>query len=127
SLGPTAFLQAEYPRSRQASIRHVVAGHMLGMLSGFVAVAVTGAAHAPTAAAGAPLSSPRLAAIAIAVTATILLQLVLRVSHPPAVSTTVLIALGAFDLSVRAAATIVTGVLLVAIPGELLRRARLNA
>jgi len=127
SLGPTAFLQAEYPHHRTADIYHVVVGHVLGMISGFLAVGLLGAMNTPPAVAGAPLSLARLGAVAFAVTTTMLLQLLLRASHPPAVSTTLLIALGAFDVSMHAAATIVTGVILLAVPGDLLRRVRLAA
>lgn len=125
SLGSTAFLQAEYPRQRSAGIYHVVAGHVLGLVSGFSAVGLLGAMDAPPATAGSPPSLVRLGAIALAVAMTIVLQVTLRVSHPPAVSTSLLIALGAFELSVHTAVTVMTGVLIVAVPGELLRRVRL--
>ena len=127
SLGPTAFLQAEYPHHRTAGIYHVIVGHLLGLASGFLVVTLLGATDAPPATAGAPLSLVRLGAIALAVAMTMVLQFVLRASHPPAVSTSLLIALGAFHVSVHTAATVVTGVILVAVPGELLRRARLTA
>lgn len=127
SLGPSAFQQAEYPHHRSAGIYHVVVGHLLGLISGFLAVALLGAMSTPPATSGAPPSPVRLGAIALAVGMTIVLQLVLRASHPPAVSTTLLIALGAFPVSVHTAVTIVIGVVLVAVPGELLRRARLTA
>jgi hypothetical protein len=127
SLGPTAFQQAEYPHHRSAGIYHVIVGHLLGLISGFLAVGVLGAMNTPPATADTPPSAARLGAIALAVAMTIMLQLVLRASHPPAVSTTLLIALGAFPVSVHTALTVVIGVILVAIPGELLRRARLKA
>jgi hypothetical protein len=124
SLGPTAFLQAESPHHPSAGIYHVIVGHLLGLISGFLAVALLGATDTPPATANESLSVVRLGTIALAVAMTMALQLVLRASHPPAVSTTLLIALGAFPFSVHTAATIVTGVILVAVPGELLRRAR---
>jgi HPP family len=127
SLGSTAFLQAEYPHHRSAGIYHVIVGHLLGVISGILAVGVLGAMDAPPATSGTPPSPVRLGAIALAVGTTIVLQLVLRASHPPAVSTSLLIALGAFPFSVHTAGTVVTGVLLVALPGEVLRRARLPA
>jgi hypothetical protein len=127
SLGSTAFLQAEYPHHRSAGIYHVVVGHILGLTSGFLAVGLLGANDAPPATAGASPSLVRLGAVALAVATTIVLQLVVRASHPPAVSTALLIALGAFAPSVHTAVTVVAGVLIVAVPGELLRRARLRA
>jgi hypothetical protein len=127
SLGPTAFQQAEYPHHRSAGIYHVIVGHLVGLISGFLAVGLVGAMNTPPATADTPPSPTRLGAIALAVAMTIMLQLVVRASHPPAVSTTLLIALGAFPVSVHTTVTIVIGVVLVAIPGELLRRARLTA
>lgn len=127
SLGPTAFLQAESPHHPSADIYHVIVGHLLGLISGFLAVVLLGAADTPPVTANEPLSVVRLGTIALAVAMTMVLQLVLRASHPPAISTTLLIALGAFRVSAHTAATIMTGVLLVAVPGELLRRARLTA
>jgi hypothetical protein len=124
SLGPTAFLQAEYPHHKTAGIYHVIVGHLVGMAAGFLAVLLFGALHAPPATPGAPFSLPRLGAVAFAVAATMVLQLVLHASHPPAVSTTLLVALGAFTVGLHTVVTVVTGVLLVALPGEALRRVR---
>src|SRR5262249_57148702 len=53
SLGPTAFLQAEYPHNRMSGIYHVLMGHLLGACSGFMAVELIGAMDAPAATAGA--------------------------------------------------------------------------
>ena len=97
------------------------------MASGFLAVGLFGAMSTPAATAGTPLSAARLGAIAFAVAATILLQLVLRASHPPAVSTTLLVALGAFDVGLHTVVTITAGLILVAVPGDMLRRVRLAA
>jgi hypothetical protein len=127
SLGPTAFLQAEYPDQRSSGIYHVVVGHLLGLVSGFLAVGLSGAMNVAPASPGAPITLARALAVLFAVAITILLQLAARASHPPAISTSLLIALGAFSASLHTVATITTGVLLVGVPGELLRQARSRA
>ncbi|WP_437563213.1 hypothetical protein [Sorangium sp. So ce542] len=61
----------------------------------------------------------------LAVTLTLLSQALLKAQHAPAAATTMLITLGGFKADGSDAATIAAGVLLVASPGELVRRARI--
>ncbi|MGI8748328.1 MAG: HPP family protein [Deinococcus sp.] len=100
-------------------------GHLIGLLSGFLAVWLLGATNAPSVLATHDLTSPRVWASALAVALTLLVGLLLRASHPPAAATTLLAALGGFPPSLRSFLTVMGGVLIVTLLEEVLRRARL--
>ncbi len=127
SLGPSAVLQAHSPAHPSSRPWNVVASHVLGLLAGFAVVLVLGLAEAPSVFEARTLSVARVAAAVLAVTLAMALELLARASHPPAASTTLLVALGSFKPTVRDAVAVVTGVLLVAAAGEALRRLRLRA
>ncbi len=126
SLGPTAFLQAETPDHRMARFRHVVLGHLIGLASGFAAVLAIAAFSPELARPAGNLTPARLAASALAVALTILLEVLFRASHPPGVATTMLVTLGVLPMTVHSVLTIAAGVLIVAVIGEGLRRVRLG-
>ncbi|BDP43735.1 hypothetical protein DAETH_37040 (plasmid) [Deinococcus aetherius] len=126
SLGPTAFLQTETPDQPSARPYHVVVGHLVGLLAGFFAVWVFGATGAPSVLATHDLTAPRVWASVLAVALTLLGGLVLHASHPPAAATTLLASLGGFPPTVRSTVTVMGGVLLVTLLGEVLRRLRLR-
>nr|WP_244977120.1 HPP family protein [Deinococcus humi] len=125
SLGPTAFLQTETPDQTSAQPYHVVIGHVVALLAGFLAVWVFGAADAPSVLATHDLTAPRVWASVLAVALTLLGGLLLRASHPPAAATTLLASLGGFPPTIKSATTVMGGVLLIALLGEGLRRLRL--
>ena len=122
SLGPTAFIQAHRPRSNVARFYNTVAGHLIGIVAGFACVFVIGAAEAPSVASIDHSVLPRVFASALAVTLTMLGQVVLRAYHPPAAATTLIISLGVIHMTWRDASGLVIGILVVAVVGELLRR-----
>lgn len=122
SLGPTLALQSASPRLASAQPRHVVAGHMIGLAVGFAAVWLTGAAAVPSPIESASLTVPRVLAAAVALPLSMSLQLAANARHPPAEATTLLVALGAFEPRLQSAITVISGVALVAIGGELVRR-----
>jgi len=126
SLGPTAFLQTETPDQPSARPYNSIVGHLTGLLAGFVAVWVCGAANAPSVLASHELTSPRVWASVLAIVLTLLVGLLLRASHPPAAATTLLAALGGFPPTVRSTVTVLSGVLIVTLLGEILRRWRLR-
>ncbi len=126
SLGPTAFLQAEIPERATSSFHNTVIGHLIGFAAGLVAVVGLGVANAPSDLATHHLTPTRMWAAALAVALTILFALLLRAPHPPAAATTLLVALGGFSPTFHDALSFVIGVLIVAILGEGLRRARLG-
>jgi len=94
SLGPTIFLQAVTPHEPAARAWNTLAGHAIGVVAGFAAVFLFGAEHAPPALSTDVLSASRVAATAVAVGATVALQLAAKAQHPPAAATTMLITLG---------------------------------
>ncbi|MFC4453881.1 HPP family protein [Deinococcus sonorensis] len=126
SLGPTAFLQAETPDQPSARPYNTLVGHLIGLLSGFLAVWLTHASSAPSVLSAHVLTAPRVWASVLAVILTLLGGLLLNASHPPAAATTLLVSLGGFPVSLHSAVTVMGGVLLVTLLGELLRQARLR-
>ena len=126
SLGPTALLQAHSPEHPTARPYNVVVSHLLALGSGFAAVTAFGLATAPSVFETGSLSPARLGAAVVATALAVLLELLLRASHPPAASTTLLVALGSFKPTMRDTTAVVLGVLIVAAAGELVRRLRLR-
>ncbi|MDQ6693431.1 MAG: HPP family protein [Chloroflexota bacterium] len=124
SLDPTAYLQAESSAHPASRFYNTVAGHAIGLLAGFAAVFALGAYHDPVLLTAHQLTWGRALASAIALALTLLIALALNASHPPAGATTLLVALGAFKIEDIPA--VVVGVLIAAVAGELLRRARLG-
>jgi CBS-domain-containing membrane protein len=68
----------------------------------------------------------RVWASAMAVAVTALLQPSLRAYHPPSAATTLLITLGAYQLTWKSSASMMGGVVVVALMGEWFQRIRLR-
>ena len=126
SLGPTAIMQAHDPENPCAKFYNAVVSHLVRLGSAFVAVALFGIAYAPFFEVK-QLSWERVAASVLAVALAAALELLLRASHPPAVSTTLLASLGSFHPTVRDIVAVVVGVLIVAGVGEWFRRLRVSS
>lgn len=126
SLGPTAYLQAETPDKPTARFYNTVIGHFIGLASGFIAVALFSAWDAPAVLTTHHLTAIRVWAAAFALALTLLGNLLLRSSHPPAGATTLLVALGTFK-TITDAVTIVAGVLIVAVVGWIFRWLRVKS
>ena len=124
SLGPSAFLQANQPEHPSSRFYNVVVSHLVGLGAAFVAVSLFGIAYAPSVFEMKQLTGDRVAAATLAVALAALAEKLLRAPHPPAASTTLLAALGSFHPTVRDATSVAFGVLVVAVLGELFRRAR---
>jgi hypothetical protein len=97
SLGPTVAIQASSPRQRAAQPSNVFAGHLIGLAAGFAAVYATGAVDAPPFSVAHALAASRVVAAAVAVMLSIAVQRACNVKHPPAESTTLLVALGGLN------------------------------
>lgn len=125
SLGPTAYELVETPARRSARPYSILVGHLLGVLSGYLALFLTSAWRTPAVSQhGVPL--PRVWAAVLAATLTVLTTLVLRASQPAATSTTLLVATGIMQAP-RDAAIILCAVVLMIAAGEPLRRLRLRS
>jgi len=125
SLGPTAYEMVEQPRLRSARPYNIIAGHLIGLGSGFLAIWLTHASTEPNVILTGITSTPRLWAVAIAATLTTLLTLLLKAGQPASLATTLLVALGSMQ-TLRNALAIIAGVLLITIIGEPVRRFRLK-
>ncbi len=125
SLGPSAMLVALNPAHPQARAWNTLIGHLGAIGAGFVAIVLAGAANAPSPILQGELVLPRVVAATIAIVLTLLIGALLRASHPPAAATTLLVALGATATADKAL-SLFTGVVVVAVAGELLRRVRLE-
>ncbi|HEY9642661.1 MAG TPA: HPP family protein [Coleofasciculaceae cyanobacterium] len=126
SLGPTAFLQAEQPKQPTSRFYNTVMGHLHGLVAGILAVLLLGASTAPPVLSTGELTPVRVWAAVLAVALNMLFGFILKASHPPAAATTLLLALGGFKPTWQDAATVMIGVLIVAIAGEMLRRFRVK-
>jgi hypothetical protein len=127
SLGPTAFLQAELPDHRTASLRNVIVGHTIGVAMGILAVLLVGANESPSVLAAADVPPVRVLATVIAVGLTMTLELLVDCSHAPSVATTLLFSLGALAPTLHSVLAVLVGVVVVGVLGEGLRRIRLRA
>ncbi len=123
SLGPTIYELIEQPNAKSARTYNVIAGHFLGMGSGFFALWLLHAWNSPKVPVAGLVVAPRMWAAVIAVTLTTLVTLAVRASQPASLATALLIALGSMQTA-RDAAAIATGVLIIAAIGEPLRRVR---
>jgi hypothetical protein len=117
SLGPTLALQVSTPTQATARPGNILVGY---------AVYLSGAFAEPAVTSGGSLTTPRVMAAAIAVLLCLLGQSALKRPHPPAVATTLLIALGAFEPSLHGALILTCGIALVTVFGEMARRWRLR-
>jgi CBS domain-containing membrane protein len=93
SLGPTAYLFFFSPLSEVSSPRNTILGHAIGLVCGYAAF-VLAVASSPPFGMNPGVHAPRLLAAALSLSATGALMALLRVSHPPAGATTLIVSLG---------------------------------
>ena len=126
SLGPTAFLQGEEPSHPSSRPYNVVAGHLIALGAALLIVALLGASHAPAVTSTGHLTMVRMWTAVLTMALTSFGLIVLRSKHTPAASTALLFALGSFSPTLRNAIALAVGVVIVAVVGEVFRRARLG-
>jgi len=93
SLGPTAYLFFFSPLAEVSSPRNTILGHAIGLICGYAAFALAVAASPPFGL-NPGVHGPRLLAAALSLSATGALMALLRISHPPAGATTLIVSLG---------------------------------
>lgn len=120
SLGPTAWFLAERPDQPGSRPYSVIVGHFIGLLAGFVSVALFHGASAPPVLSSHELTLLRILSTAFALFLTVLVTAWLRASHPPAGATTMLVALGTFS-TLSDALIVMSGVVMLALCGMGLR------
>ncbi len=93
SLGPTAFLLFYTPTAATASPRNTIVGHLIGAVAGYASLALFGLLDAgPALVVG--VDWARVGAAALSLGATAGFMVWLRVPHPPAGATTLIVSLG---------------------------------
>ena len=93
SLGPTAYLFFFSPLAEVSSPRNTILGHAIGLICGYAAFALA-LASSPPFGMNPGVHGPRLLAAALSLSATGALMALLRISHPPAGATTLIVSLG---------------------------------
>lgn len=93
SLGPTAFLFFFSPRAPASSPRNALYGHALAIVFGYGSLWAVGLQHAPSAMQEG-VNWPRVLAAALSLALTGVFMILLKVAHPPAGATTLIISLG---------------------------------
>ena len=93
SLGPTAYLFFFSPLAEVSSPRNTILGHAIGLICGYVAFALA-VASSPPFGINPGIHGARLLAAALSLSATGAFMAFLRISHPPAGATTLIVSLG---------------------------------
>jgi CBS-domain-containing membrane protein len=93
SLGPTAYLFFFAPLGKSSSPRHAILGHAVGLVCGYGAYVVMGSQSFMTMSLGV-VSWREVMAAALSLAATGAVMVLLRISHPPAGATTLIVSLG---------------------------------
>jgi CBS-domain-containing membrane protein len=121
SLGPTAFLFFYTPTLASASPKNTVLGHLIGALAGYLSLVVFGLTEAAPALAT-EVTANRVGAAAMSLALTSGLMVWLKVPHPPAGATTLIVSLGIlktpYQLSV-----LMLAVVLLTVQGFVINRA----
>ena len=125
SLGPTAYLQVENPGLPSARFYNIIVGHYVGIIAGLIGLAVFSLWTTPSVIMSHHLTPAWVGAASIAILLTIIINMVLRSSHPPAAATTLLVSLGTFRTPLEISA-LIAGVLVLAIIGGILRKIRVS-
>jgi len=93
SLGPTAFLLFYTPTMPAASPRNTIGGHLIGVAAGYLALVIFGLTQrGPALAEGVHWANVGAAALSLGLTSGAMVWL--RVPHPPAGATTLIVSLG---------------------------------
>ncbi|HUG32808.1 MAG TPA: HPP family protein [Acidimicrobiia bacterium] len=121
SLGPTAFLFFYTPTMASAAPRNTILGHLIGAGAGYLSLVVFGLTDAEPALSTA-VTLPRVGAAALSLGLTSGLMVWLRVPHPPAGATTLIVSLGILR-SIPQLGVLMLAVILLTIQGFIINRA----
>jgi len=114
SLGPTVMLHVEKPDAPESSPRDTLIGHAVALLAGYGLLAGCGLLGHPSALQEG-VGVPRIVAAAGSLAATAVVLLMLRVSHPPAGATTLLVSLGLLHTPTQLAVAMASVVLVTVV------------
>jgi hypothetical protein len=118
SLGPTMSLKVHAPDHVSARPFNTLLGHLLAAIAGAIAVVIFDANHDPSVLSTGAFTADRLWATVLGLPLCCLSQIVLRATHSPAASTTLLITLGSFTVNTTDMAVLLVGILAVTAIGE---------
>lgn len=124
SLGPTAYELVETPERKSARPYNVMVGHLVAVLTGFLALWATNAWSSPGISQD-TIGWRRIAAVVLASAGTVVVTLLMKATQPAALSTTLLISLGLMQ-KWQDGIVIMGGVLLMLLFGEPVRLWRLR-
>jgi CBS domain-containing membrane protein len=120
SLGPTAFLLFYTPLLPTASPRNTLCGHLIGAVSGYLSLVIFGLVDAdPAILVGVSWARVGAAALSLALTSGVMVWL--RVPHPPAGATTLIVSLGLIA-TIPKLVVLMLGVLLLVVQGFVINR-----
>jgi hypothetical protein len=119
SLGPTAFLLFYDAQGAQAAPRNVFCGHLIGVLAGYLALAIFGLTM--TKPDLTHITGPRIGAVTLCLCLTTSLMVWLHVPHSPAASTTLMVGLGLMRTPAQLAVLMLAVVLMIT-QGALINR-----
>ena len=123
-LGTTAYLQVEQPGNERSRFYNTTIGHYIGIVAGLVGITIFNLWNTPSIFSTYVLLPSVVGAVAIALPLTILINMLLRASHPPAAATALLVSLGAINTPISILA-LMMGILIIGIIGEIIRRIRI--
>lgn len=126
SLGPTAVMMAHSPRAPSSRPYNAIVGHLVGLGSAFLAVAIFGLAHAPSVFQVHTVGWARVGAAVLSIALGSAIELLLGAPHPPAASTTLLAALGSFHPTWHDTGLVCAGVAVAVATGDVVRQLRLR-
>lgn len=125
ALGPTAVAVASAPGQPSSRFHCVVIGHLSALLCAWLIVILVGA-NGPALSGDGAIGIARVWGSAMAIAVMVLVQPSLRAFHPPAAATALLITLGVYHLTWKNAASMMGGVIVIALMGEWFQRIRLK-
>ena len=123
-LAPSIFMVANNPGQESSRVRAVVGGHLAALACAYVALFLFTATGAWGLLAKLQVAPPRVWASAIALALLAFVQPQLRVYHPPAAATALLVTLGAYRLTGKTPLALMGGVVVIALASEVLQRVR---
>ncbi|MEX0796522.1 MAG: HPP family protein [Acidimicrobiia bacterium] len=121
SLGPTAFLFFYTPTMASAAPRNTIFGHLIGAAAGYLSLVAFGLTEAAPALASS-VTGPRVGAAALSLGLTSGLMVWLKVPHPPAGATTLIVSLGILR-TLPQLGVLMLAVVLLTVQGFLINRA----
>jgi len=127
SLGSAVFVQVMTPGQPSGRLWNTAVGQLVAVAAGFAAVYAVGASTAPAFMTGHPLVMARLLAAALGIILTVLLQRGLQATCPAGGAVVLLIAVGTIPATAFGAVSLIAGIALVTVLGEVGRLAVLRA